>query len=142
MPDRKKRTVPKVIVLGVLLLVLVVLMATLLFWNRIEWRLHFGTWSATKTPPRIELCGRTFLPDRKQEQTLAEVRAWATTIAQRNPQDKLSGIQVVDHTPAGTPILASTQVSPPVSAGGACTEVIFINVSPNRYVAYSLSGGP
>jgi hypothetical protein len=142
MPNRKKRTVPIVIVVGVIVVVLVVLTATLLFWNRIQWRLHFGTWSATNTPPRVELCGRTFLPNGKQVQPLADVRAWATTIAQRNPQDKLSGIHVVDHTPGGAPILASTQVSPPVRQGGACTEVIFINVSPNRYVAYSLSGGP
>jgi hypothetical protein len=142
MPDRKKRTVPVVIVLAVLLFVLAVLVSTLLFWNRIEWRVRFGTWSATNTPPRVELCGRTFLPDRKQAQALAEVRAWATTIAKSNPQDKFSGIHVVDHAPGGAPMLTSTQVSPPVSKGGACTEVIFINVSPNRYVAYSLSGGP
>lgn len=142
MADRKKPAAPAVIVLGVLLLVLAVLLPTFLFWNRIEWRLHFGTWSATNTPPRVELCGRTFLPNGKQVQALAEVRVWATTVAQRNPQDKFSGIQVVDHTPAGTPILTSTQISPPVSAGGSCTEVIFVNVSPNRYVSYSLSGGP
>jgi hypothetical protein len=116
---------------GLLVLAVLVLAAVLVFapparlLSRSEWRVQFGTFSATAAPPRVNLCDRRFYPDGLRY-SLANARA-----------DADGPLTVVARTPAGTPILA--YLSP---RGSICTMTLYAESAPGRYVVYVLSGGP
>lgn len=95
---------------------------------RIEWRVQFGTFSATSEPPRVSLCGWYFYPA-DQNMSLAQVQE----------TEKARQLKVVARSPAGTPILANIQTT---VAGSACAGAVYVEATPNHYAVYALSGGP
>ena len=93
-------------------------------------RVTFGTFYTSGPPPRVEWCGRTYNRGRSEE-----------SLAPTLGQDALTRI---GSTPSGLPIVAYV-MSPAERATyhtNVCTTEVFVQLSPNRYVGYGISGGP
>ena len=121
--SRRLRQITVLLVVGLI----VVFVPPLQLLNRAVWRVQFGTFSATSSPPRIDLCGRRFYPS-------------GTTESLAQAQAKQGTLQVVARTPGGNPILA--HFSHPVPGGNVCAFEVYVRTGPNRYLTYGLSGGP
>lgn len=107
--------------------VIVVAVAALLMSGVIGWVAYrrqesFGTIWADKAPPKIGRCGREWLNDGTGEDP-----APAT----------LNGLVQIDSTPGGAPVLALQSGCP-----DPIYTVMWVSLGPNRFVSYSLSGGP
>jgi hypothetical protein len=77
---------------------------------------------ADKAPPKITRCGRDWHKGNSGEEAAPMT---------------LNGLTQVDSTPGGAPILAlQSGCSTPTPA------VIWVSLAPDRFIAYSLSGGP
>jgi hypothetical protein len=90
----------------------------------------YGTASTVGTPPQIRYCDRTYLP--------------AAAPRSGRPMEMLSGAERIGTTPSGMPVLASV-LSPASRASlhtNVCTMVVWVEMGPNQYLAYGLSGGP
>ena len=91
----------------------------------------YGTVSTDGIPPRIHFCDRDYLP---APITAAKSR-------REVDDDPLAGIGT---TPSGMPVLANV-LSPASRASlhtNVCTMVVWVEMGPNQYLAYGLSGGP
>ena len=101
-------------------------------------RLTYGTFSTQGPPPRVDYCGRRYYPS---ETGLAETRREIDAFLGMNG---LEGLQRIATAPSGMPIVANvipadTRVAYHTSV---CTMILWVQTAPDRYLSYSLSGGP
>ena len=99
-------------------------------------RIAFGSFAASGAPPRVDYCGRRYYPG-NQAQSLAQINAFVAT-------GRLEGVQQIDTAPSGMPILAGV-MSPAMRARyqtSACTMSLWVQMGPDSYAEYALSGGP
>jgi len=123
---KQHRWRPRPVAIALVVGLIVVFVPPLQLLNRAQWRVQFGTFSATASPPRVQLCGRWFYPD-SQTVTLAQAR-----LQEGRP------LEMVAQTPAGTPILANAAHA----HTGDCIITLYVETVTHRYAVYSLSGGP
>ena len=103
-------------------------------------RVVFGTFSTQGPPPRIDYCGRRYYPapdfPNSPQESGSEVAAYLAANGQ-------VGLTRVGTTPSGMPIAANV-IDPTERKFDKtlCTMVVWVEVSHDRYVSYSLSGGP
>ena len=93
---------------------------------------QWGTLSPQGAPPRIEYCGRGYLPG-PQTYTREQLLAHGYGLSAR-----------VLTSPAGDPIYADVMSAATRSAyhTSVCTMGLALQLGPDRYLGYSLSGGP
>jgi hypothetical protein len=101
-------------------------------------RLTYGTFSTQGPPPRVDYCGRRYYPS---EPASAQTRSEIDDFLRKNG---FHGLQQIATAPSGMPILANVI---PAEARVAyqtrvCTMILWVKITPDRYVGYSLSGGP
>src|SRR5207302_8786295 len=90
-------------------------------WIAFRRQASFGTIWADKAPPKIARCGRE----------------WHKGGDEEAAPMTLNGLVQVDTTPGGRPILAlQSGCSTPTPT------VVWVRLAPDRFIAYSLSGGP
>ena len=89
------------------------------------------TVSADGMPPRIHFCDRNYLP----------APITATQSRREVDDDPLARIGT---TPSGMPVMANvlSPASRAYSHTAVCTMVVWVEMGPDRYLAYGLSGGP
>jgi len=125
----------------VLALVGIGLLAALVASPAIARRLAFGTFSTEGPPPRIDYCGRRYYPNSNfPNSTYGSESAVATELL-ANGQ---TGLTLIGTTPSGMPISANVMTAAQRASfhTSVCTMVVWVHVSPDRYLAYGLSGGP
>ena len=60
---RQRRWRPRPVAIALIVIVVIAFVPPMQLLNRAQWRAEFGTFSATASPPRVDLCGRRFFPD-------------------------------------------------------------------------------
>lgn len=100
-------------------------------------RIAYGTWDPTSPPDRIEYCGRRYYGGEGRRASREEIMATAVGFS--------NSWHVIGSTDNGTPYYAMvvpdsvrTRVSPPLP----CTMIVYVQVGPDSYRGYPLSGGP
>lgn len=100
-------------------------------------RITYGTWDPTSPPDRIEYCGRRYYGGPGRVTTREEITATAVEFS--------NGWRVIGRTDNGTPYYAMVvpnsvrnKVSPPLP----CTMIVYLQVGPDSYRGYPLTGGP
>ncbi len=107
----------------------------------IQRRLAYGTFSTQGPPPRIDYCGRRYYPDSNFPNSAYESESAVAAELSANGQ---TGLTRIGTTPSGMPISANVMTAAQRASfhTGVCTMVVWVHVAPDRYLAYSLSGGP
>jgi len=123
----------------VLMLSLVVVAACL--FGLTAYRVTYGTFAFWTEPPRIRWCGRDYLPSHGTVLTHAEVEQQRAALPGDQPYPM---VQVAKLPPVvGAPVLAS--VTPPATRDRLhvpCAMIVYLQVGPDAYRPYVLSGGP
>jgi hypothetical protein len=125
----------------VLALVAIALLAVAVATPAIERRLAFGTFSTEGPPPRIDYCGRRYYPDSNFPNSAHRSgSAVAAELSANGP----TGLTRIGTTPSGMPISANimTRAQRASLHTSVCTMGVWVQVGPDRYLAYGLSGGP
>jgi hypothetical protein len=101
-------------------------------------RAVFGTWNPIAQPSRIDYCDRRYYP------------GWHFTRAQIDVRGNGLGIfpfRQVAMTAGGVPVFAkpmpdSMRHATPYSGPLPCAMTVYLEVGPDDYLAYGISGGP
>lgn len=99
-------------------------------------RATFGTFDTSGAPPRVDYCGRRYYPGDRTD-TLARVQEFLALNGE-------FGVTQIDTAPSGMPIIANV-MPPNVRAHfhtTVCTMGLWVQIGPDAYRAYGLSGGP
>jgi hypothetical protein len=84
----------------------------------------------------VDYCGRRYYPGSKTD-SLAQIEAFLGL-------NGLHGLSRIDTAPSGAPIVANV-MPPQVRAQyhtNVCTMEVWVQIGPDAYRAYGLSGGP
>lgn len=101
-------------------------------------RTTFGTFDKSGLPPRIAWCGRRYVGPQPGTTpptvTQAEAKGFET----------VGQWQRIGTTPAGDPYFAAVMSASDKHRffTDVCAMGVWVNVGPDQYVSYSLSGGP
>lgn len=98
----------------------------------------FGAISTSGSPPRVDYCGRRYLPGNT---SAAMSRAQVDAFLAENGEHSLARI---DTAPSGLPVLANvmTRKERTTHHTSVCTMGVWVQTGADSYVAYGLSGGP
>lgn len=108
----------------------------------IEDRITFGTFSTQGPPPRIDYCNRRYYPDANFPNSPTES---GSAVAAELSANGFKGLTRVGTTPSGMSIVTHLVMTPAQQAGHdmeVCTMVLWVQTGSDRYVGYSLAGGP
>jgi hypothetical protein len=119
---------------------LVSLVALLALTGALASRAAYGNFAPWQRPAHLSWCARVYLPSDGPTLTRAEVELRRGQL----PGDEPYPVVEVTQVPplVGRPVLAS--VTPPQRQrlGVPCAMAIYLQVGPDSYVSYGLSGGP
>ena len=119
----------------------IALLAVLVVFPAIGRRLAFGTFSTEGPPPRIDYCGRRYYPDSNFPNSAYDS---GSAVAAKLSANGQTGLTRIGTTPSGMLISANvmTQAQRASFHTSICTMGVWVQVGPDRYLAYGLSGGP
>ena len=136
---RRTRTALIVVATGAAVAALVPLvpLARLEFVNRID----YGTLDLSGPPPRIDWCDRRYYPT---DSPVDITRAEAVQRSGVSPGWTASAFRVVGRSPSGLDFYARITDGRDRFAGPLlpCSMAVFLQIGPDRFRPYGLSGGP